>query len=513
MTKFKNTTNSKGGSILSKIIFAAAAAALLALGIQIFSARNAEDGALLPLLAGGIAQIAILVLACLALCHVIKGLSRRLRDLETLTRPLSEGNYAALTALSGPPAPGIPVSGTEAAAAPLRNSLAALGKFLAALGDRIAKNREMKHAMDGEAAEQDAVLRHLGEAAETVTKQFYNIEVQSKQGIEVLENLKTCIKTLSDAADGQSGPAGNSGEPVPPAGGSRTAELPGSLAGRLGESADRAEKVKETADTGEDQAREANDLIKAIAREVDTIAGMINVINRISEQTNILSMNAAIESAHAGQAGAGFAVVAGEIRKLADSTRENAGKIHGELKEITGKTGSALKAGEDSFQTFSGMSGETGRLAKDLAEIAAAAAEAGAPNGGPGDFRGDSPLLQERMKEGISGVMAHYQGLKTALEQIGDLSGKTRAGVWEIHSGIREILENIHTARGRFLRHLEEGEDLEKFLPPAVPAAPPAASSPSPARTAPQDLAEEAPKENYPEGREVAVKKPPRIIP
>ncbi|MDR1617630.1 MAG: methyl-accepting chemotaxis protein [Treponema sp.] len=508
MTIFRNTKNSKGGSILPKIIFAPAAAVLV-LGIQAFLVRGAgEDGAFLPLLAGGIVNIVILGLACLASCLTINGLSRRLQNLETLTKPLADGDYTALAALSEGPA-----SRPDAAAPTLRESLAALGKFFAALEEGAARNREMKEALAGEAAEQDAVLHHLGAAAETIIKQFYDIEIQAKQGIEVLENLETCIKTLSDAADERSGPARDSGKPEDRDRRSRTGELSESLAERLKESADRAKKVKEAVDTGEEQAREANDLIKAIAREAEAIAETINIINKISEQTNILSMNAAIESAHAGQAGAGFAVVADEIRKLADSTKENAGRIHGEFKAITGKTGRALRAGEDSFQTFNGVSGETGRLVEDLAEIAAAA-EAGAPNGGPGNSHGDNAAIRERMEEGISGVMAHYQGLKTALEQIGELSGSIRTGVREIHSGTGEILEN-HTARLRFLRYLEEMEDPGKFLPSAAPAASPAAPSPFPARAAPRigpDPAGKVPKEDYSDSREVTVKKSPRMI-
>jgi methyl-accepting chemotaxis protein len=507
--------NSKEASILPKIIFApaAAAAAVFALGVEVFFARGAaEGGAFLPLLVGGIVNIVILVLACLALCLVINRLFRRLRRLEKLMKPLAERDYAALAALSE-----TPVQGEDAAVSPLRESLAALGQFLAALERRISKNREMKETLDSESAEQDAVLRHLEEAAEAITKQFYDIETWSQQGIGVLENLEAGIKTLGDAAEGQSGPPENFNAPGDPGRQSRAAELSELAAGRLRENADRAEKVKEVIDTGEEQARDANELIKAIAREVDTIAEMINIINQISEQTNILSMNAAIESAHAGQAGAGFAVVADEIRKLADSTRENAGRIHGELKEITGKTREALKASEGSFQTFNRVSGETSRLAKDLAGAAASALEAGVPKGGPEEPRGNASI-SERMKDGIAGVMACYQSLKTALELIGNLSGKTRTGVKEIHSGTREILENIHTARLRFLRYLEETEDMEKFLPPVKPAVPLAVSPPPVPQTAPQTgtgpvPAEKNPEKDYSDSRDVVVKRPPRTIP
>ncbi|MDR1900628.1 MAG: methyl-accepting chemotaxis protein [Treponema sp.] len=542
--------NNRGGSILPKIVAAPAAvtAAVLALGVQILLTRNAaEDGTLLSLLIrGGIVPVVILTLGCLALCLVISALFRKLRGLEDLVKPLSERDFSALTALSENPA-----AGEDPAAAPLRESLAALGKFLEALERRISKNREMKNVMGGEAAEQDAVLDHMEKAAETIASRFYDIEDQSKQGIEALESLAAGIKSLGDAAE----------DPVQPEDSkdrlSRVAELSESVAGRLRESSDRAKKIQEAVGAGEEQAQEANDIVKAIVKEVDSIAELINIINQISEQTNILSMNAAIESAHAGQAGAGFAVVADEIRKLADSTRENAARIHGELKEITGKTKGALKASEDSFLTFNGVSGEINRLAKDLAEISAAAAEetSGLNDELGGSFGNTAPVFG-RIKEGISGVMAHYQSFKTMLEQIGDLSGKTRTGIREIHSGTREILENIHTAGIRFLQYLEETEDMEMFLPrvspaaalsppAAVPAAAPALPHPAAVPAAPpspapprgsisfkyQDLnpvqgaipafkagdahgpAGETREDDYPDSREVAVKKPPQTIP
>jgi methyl-accepting chemotaxis protein len=513
MMRFKNMKNSRDASILPKIIFApaAVAAAVLALGVQVSLARGAGgDGAFFPLLVwGGIVNIVILVSGSLALCLVIRGLFRRLRSLENLLKPLSEKDYTALAALSG-----TPVSGTDAAVTPLRESLAALGKFLAVLNTQSSKKRELKDALDGEAAEQDMVLHHMEETIDTIVNQFSTIETWSKEGLEALENLEAGLRTLSGMTDGRSLPPGSSNESGNPEGLSRPAELSNSLVERLRESADRAEKVKEAVDTGEDQAREAAVLVKAITKEIENIAGIIKIINQISEQTNILSMNAAIESAHAGQAGAGFAVVADEIRKLADSTRENAGRIYGELKEITGKTGGALKASEDSFQTFSGVSGETNRLAKDLAEIFAAAAETGAPNGEPEPPSGNNAPMPEWIKENISGMMVHCQAFRTALEQIGDLSGRTRTGVREIHSGAREILGNIHATRMQFLRYLEETADPEKFLPsPAAgPAVPSAGSALSKAGGEPLP-AGVIPGEDHSDGREVAVKKPPWTIP
>ncbi|MDR2445574.1 MAG: methyl-accepting chemotaxis protein, partial [Spirochaetaceae bacterium] len=74
--------------------------------------------------------------------------------------------------------------------------------------------------------------------------------------------------------------------------------------------------------------------VGSISKGVEGVGATIKVIGGIAANTNLLSMNAAIEAAHAGDAGRGFAVVAGEIRRLSDTTRENSRNIAHTLTDI-----------------------------------------------------------------------------------------------------------------------------------------------------------------------------------
>ena len=85
------------------------------------------------------------------------------------------------------------------------------------------------------------------------------------------------------------------------------------------------------------------EVIKQLAERSTQIGNISATIAGIAEQTNLLALNAAIEAARAGEAGRGFAVVADEVRKLAESSSEAASKIAGLISTIQTEVGQALK--------------------------------------------------------------------------------------------------------------------------------------------------------------------------
>ena len=85
--------------------------------------------------------------------------------------------------------------------------------------------------------------------------------------------------------------------------------------------------VSASAKSGEDSLRVMNDSMAKISSSSKEMTGVIQIINDISDRINLLSLNAAIEAARAGNAGRGFAVVADEISKLADQTASSIKEI------------------------------------------------------------------------------------------------------------------------------------------------------------------------------------------
>ncbi|MDI1248289.1 MAG: Cache 3/Cache 2 fusion domain-containing protein [Lacunisphaera sp.] len=145
-----------------------------------------------------------------------------------------------------------------------------------------------------------------------------------------------------------------------------------SMTKRNAENASRANELtrqaRTAADTGASDMQAMDSAMKDIKTSSDDIAKIIRTIDEIAFQTNILALNAAVEAARAGEAGAGFAVVAEEVRSLAQrsatAAKETAGKIEAAIGkaalgvEISGKVAARLGEIVDKVRQVDALIGE-----------------------------------------------------------------------------------------------------------------------------------------------------------
>lgn len=123
--------------------------------------------------------------------------------------------------------------------------------------------------------------------------------------------------------------------------------------------------------TGEGASKVARvlDVINVLSQNVDAIKDVISAINDISERTNLLAMNAAIEAAHAGKAGLGFAVVAGEIRKLSEGTKANSANIEKTLKSMIDTLADAHHTADEAGTAMKWIDGKVDETRSTFQEI------------------------------------------------------------------------------------------------------------------------------------------------
>ncbi len=199
-------------------------------------------------------------------------------------------------------------------------------------GDALNRMKNnLREIIQSIAATAENVASASEEISSSATQQASSAETQKDQTVQVA----TAMQQMSATVSSVSGSCNKAAEAAKQA--AETARQGGSIVeGTLSKMRVIAESVGGTAKKMEE-----------LGKSSDQIGRIIGVINDIADQTNLLALNAAIEAARAGEQGRGFAVVADEVRKLAERTTTATKEIAEMIKNIQNETQVAVTAMED----------------------------------------------------------------------------------------------------------------------------------------------------------------------
>jgi methyl-accepting chemotaxis protein len=214
--------------------------------------------------------------------------------------------------------------------------------------------------------------------------------------------------------------------------------------------------------TSEELARfsETNGLIAESVKDIGKVKDIVSIINGIAEQTDILAMNAAIEAAHAGDAGRGFSVVAEEIRKLAESTNGNAAMIRDTVDEMSERFGRIKEAGtstDSAFARIESQAHESGVAMGSLAESLASLADKA---GGVAQEMGEVVLGSDEVAIMSGDIKANAESAAEALQEVERFGLEIGNGMGEIETGSRDTGTAMLHVRDLSRENAESMEEL-----------------------------------------------------
>jgi methyl-accepting chemotaxis protein len=240
-----------------------------------------------------------------------------------------------------------------------------------------------------------------------------------------------------------------------------------SVSGILVRNTQNVKELMHASEIGQNGINAVSENIKTIARESEGLLETSSIIAKIANQTNLLAMNAAIEAAHAGEAGQGFAVVADEIRNLAASSGAQAKNITNVLKDLKSSIDTVSNSSSNALKQFETIVSMVQVVSEQEMVIHNAMQE---QNGGSkqilealAEITHITNEVRDRSGEMLTGsrdVLAEMKQLALATHEIRNSMIEMAAGTQEINSAVQHVdqisirnkdsIDTLITEIGRF---------------------------------------------------------------
>lgn len=409
---------------LSVLVFLSIKASAQRIHLDLES-RNAIIQVAAPLLIFGI----IMTLVCIYL--LMAGINKRILLGQRMIEELSRGDYTH-----------------EDVPVPSRDELGELiheinlvrnitGSAMRDINQRASKTIETKQNLITVAEESSSAMTEMTSNIQSVGNSITNLDNNIQDVTQSMERLNQFIGNLSANMTEQVSGQEESTAAIE----EMTASIDNITQIAQGK-IQASQELQKISDRGENVLKTTIDQIGKIFDSLDRIKDMTKLILNIASQTNLLAMNAAIEAAHAGEAGRGFSVVADEIRKLAETSSVNSKQINQSIQEIVALVESATESGGKTTQAFGAISQGIRDTLDSLGEISTGMSELKAGGGqiltSVDRIRESSETLNKQSEV----MLSETERVNKAAAGLTQISAESRVAMDEMAIGAQEVLDS-----------------------------------------------------------------------
>lgn len=279
------------------------------------------------------------------------------------------------------------------------------------------------------------------ESINTVVQSMTVLVQGTNEQERTIKNLENKITTLFEKMDGLSETA------------LQMQEIAGNNATHAANGKERVDAAIDTMKETKQQVSSSAKLVDGLGKRSGEIGQIVETISGIAEQTNLLALNAAIEAARAGEAGKGFAVVADEVRKLAEQSAEAATSIAKLIASIQADTAVAVESIDKGNQ--------------GVAEGTQSVIETGTAFA---DIEAQSKVLAENVQRSLEDIAAVYMSngeITEAIEHVREIANKSNENAASLSSVTKEQTANMkdvaHTSKKLLDLAQEMNEEVGQF--------------------------------------------------
>lgn len=360
------------------------------------------------------------IIAGIIAALVAKALSNRINNVSGAMDSISTGDFTTKVDARGKDEIGI--MGNK-----INDTMEKLRGAIAGVKDNSSNVGEMSNTLSGTAKEMTIAANGVAHAIEEIASGSIN---QSRELLDVTKQLEMFNSELDDIQDKISNVniSGKDAEDKATLGKDYIESLTASIA-----------KVRQS-------FLEVNSKINGLGNTVSEIGKITDSINEISEQTNLLALNAAIEAARAGEQGKGFAVVADEVRKLAEESSKASGEIMNLINLVSSETSEVIGTSRQMDSLISEQSNVVEKTIQSFEDILVSVHNIG-------------PMLDETYSS-VKNAIKAKDVVVNKIEGVASVAEEVSASTEEISAAAEEMLSSTEEVASIASKLDESVDDL-----------------------------------------------------